>query len=65
MCPHMFRHTYASRLNEICKDEILIAALLGHKNSKITRRYISLNKKYIIENVKKLEQEYKDDFKRD
>lgn len=43
--PHLFRHTFASRMYEKYKDIVLVQEYIGHTNVESTRRYIHLHER--------------------
>ncbi len=46
--PHIFRHTFASRLYEKHKDIVLVQEALGHKNIATTIKYMHIHKETLI-----------------
>ena len=47
---HNFRVTFATQAYEATKDILSVSKELGHKNVKVTQRYIKTGKSQAIEN---------------
>lgn len=43
--PHLFRHTFASKMYEKYRDIVLVQEYIGHTNVESTRRYIHLHER--------------------
>ena len=52
---HRFRKTFATRSNELGLDIGVTSKVLGHEDTKVTMRYIGINKKRIIAESKTIE----------